>query len=351
MKAKYYLLYLIMAVFSFGGLQSCSDEENEIPEVKHQEKLTFTSDLLRVKIGAENRVALPIATGAGEYNAYSLDSEIADVVADNDGYVYIEGYKNGSTILVVSDAANNYKRLKIVVYTIDELKLSHTEFNFVTPMGSSSTSECSVTLGNGGYSVSSDNDKVVPEIDSESGIITLTATSGKEEYIATVTVTDCSSLTATIKVNVKPTFEAFTQSDIDMILAKESNDWYIKSSQFSQTLNTDLPRYEKYGEWKDAAEDGQYVFGWWEDNHDSYNTRDYGGHVIFYPAETTLNQEVDATYQFKYNRGSSNPIYKLEGKAKVIKDDENVKIVIWWNVDMENECINRGWIIRHKSAR
>ena len=244
MKAKYYLLFLIMAVFSFGGLQSCSDDENEIPEVKPQEELTFTSDLLRVKIGAENRVALPIATGAGEYNAYSFDSEIADVVAGDDGNVYIEGYKNGSTTLVVSDAANNYKKLEVRVYTTDELKLSHTEFNFVTPMGySSSTSECSVTLGNGGYSVSSDNDKVVPEIDSESGIITLTATSGKEEYIAIVTVTDCSGLTATMKVNVKPTFEAFTQSDIDMILAKESSDWYIKSSQFSQTLNTDLPRY------------------------------------------------------------------------------------------------------------
>lgn len=349
MKAKYYLLYLIMAVFSFGGLQSCSDEENETTEVKPQEKLTFTSDLLRVKIGAENRVELPIATGAGEYDAYSFDSEIADVVAGDDGNVYIEGYKNGSTTLVVSDAANNYKKLEVRVYTTDELQLSHSEFNFETPMGySSSTSECSVTLGNGGYSVSSDNGKVVPEIDSESGIITLTATSGKEEYIATVTVTDCSGLTATMKVNVKPTFEAFTQSDIDMILAKESSDWYIKSSQFSQTLNTDLPRYEKYGEWKDVAEDGQYVFGWWEDDHDSYGTRDYGGHVIFYPAATALNQEVDATYQFKYNRGSSYPIYKLEGKAKVIKDDENVKIVIWWNVDMENECIDRGWIVRKK---
>lgn len=349
MKAKYYLLYLIIAVLSLGGLQSCSDDENDVPEVKPQEELTFTSDILRVKIGAENRAELPVATGGGEYNAYSLDPEIADIVKGEDGSTYVEGFKNGSTTLIVSDAANNYKRLEIGVYTTDELQLSLTELNFETPMGISSTnSECSVVLGNGGYSISSDNSKVVPEIDSETGAISLTATSGKEEYTATVTVSDCSSLTASIKVNVKPTFEAFTQSDIDMILAKESSDWYIKSSQFSQTLNTDLPRYEKYGEWKDVAEDGQYVFGWWEDDHDSYGARDYGGHVIFYPAGTTLNQEVAATYQFKYNRGSSYPIYKLEGKAKVIKDDENVKIVIWWNVDMENECIDRGWIVRKK---
>ena len=349
MKVKHSLTCLMIVLSAIFGFSSCSDNDVDTPDILQKENLTFTYDLVRVKIGAENRIALPIATGAGEYNAYSFDPEIADVVTGEDGTVYIEGYKNGSTTLIVSDAANNYKRLGVGVYTTDELKLSHTEFNFETPMGSSSSSsECSVTLGNGGYSVSSDNDKVVPEIDTESGIITLTATSGKEEYTATVTVTDCSSLTAYINVNVKPTFEAFTQSDLDMILAKDNSDWYIKSSLFSQTLNTDLPRYERYGEWKDVAEDDQYIFGWWEDDHDSYTTRSYGGHVIFYPAGTTLNQEVEATYQFKYNRGSSYPIYKLNGKAKVIKDDENVKVVIWWNVDMENECIDRGWIVRKK---
>lgn len=346
---KKYFINLIIAVALLTGISSCSDNDNDVSEIAQKEQLTFTSDALRVKIGAENRVTLPIATGGGEYNAYSFNTEIADVIKGEDGNLYIEGYKNGTTTLVVSDAANNYKKLEVRVYTTDELKLSHTEFNFETPMGySSSTSDCSVTLGNGGYSVSSDNGRVVPEIDTESGIITLTATSGKEEYTATVTVTDCSSLTATLKVNVKPTFEAFTQSDIDMILAKDNSDWYIKSSQFSQTLNTDLPRYEKYGEWKDEAEDGTHVFGWWEDDHESYGSRDYGGHVIFYPAGTALNQEVAATYQFKYNRGNSYPIYKMEGKAKVLRDDDEMKIVIWWNVDMEHECIDRGWIIRKK---
>lgn len=331
------------------GLTSCSDNDDNPAVDGNKEQLSFSSDGMRVKIGEENRQELPVATGAGDYHAYSLNPEIAEAITGEEGKIYIEGYRNGTTTIIVSDAANSYKRLEVGVYTTDKLQLSHTEFNFETPMGySSSTSECSVTLGNGGYSVSSDNDKVVPEIDTESGIITLTATSGKEEYTATVTVTDCSSLTASINVNVKPTFEAFTQSDLDMILAKDNSDWYIKSSLFSQTLNTDLPRYERYGEWKDVAEDDQYIFGWWEDDHDSYTTRSYGGHVIFYPAGTTLNQEVEATYQFKYNRGSSYPIYKLNGKAKVIKDDENVKVVIWWNVDMENECIDRGWIVRKK---
>ena len=349
MKIRYLLTGITMVTAMLTGLTSCSDNDDNPAVDGNKEQLSFSSDGMRVKIGEENRQELPVATGAGDYHAYSLNPEIAEAITGEEGKIYIEGYRNGTTTIIVSDAANSYKRLEVGVYTTDKLQLSHTEFNFETPMGySSSSSECSVILGNGGYSVSSDNDKVVPEIDTESGIITLTATSGKEEYTATVTVTDCSSLTASINVNVKPTFEAFTQSDIDMILAKDNSDWYIKSSLFSQTLNTDLPRYERYGEWKDVAEDDQYIFGWWEDDHDSYTTRSYGGHVIFYPAGTTLNQEVEATYQFKYNRGSSYPIYKLNGKAKVIKDDENVKVVIWWNVDMENECIDRGWIVRKK---
>lgn len=349
MKVKYYITCIVLAVAMLSGLTSCSDDNDNPSIFENNRQLSFSCERMRVKIGEENRQEIPVATGAGDYHAYSLNPEIADAVTGEDGKVYILGYQNGTTSIIVSDCANNYKKLEVGVYTTDELQLSHTEFNFETPMGYSSTnSECSVTLGNGGYSVSSDNDKVVSKIDAETGVITLTATSGKEEYTATVTVTDCSGLMAYIKVNVKPTFESFTQNDIDMILAKESSDWYIKSSQFSQTLNTDLPRYEKYGEWKDAAEDGQYIFGWWEDDHDSYTTRSYGGHVIFYPDGTALNQEVDATYQFKYNRGSSYPIHKLEGKAKIIKDDENVKIVIWWNVDMENECIDRGWIVRKK---
>ena len=121
-----------------------------------------------MKIGTENRAALPIATGGGEYNAYTINPEIAEVVKGEDGNLYIEGYKNGSTSLIVSDAANNYKRIEVVVYTTDELKLSHTELDFVTPLGvSSSTSDCKVALGNGGYSVESDNAKVEAIVDSE----------------------------------------------------------------------------------------------------------------------------------------------------------------------------------------
>lgn len=354
MKINKYILSMVMVSAAMVGLTSCNDDDplvtlDPVTGVEggaSESTLKVPEELFKVKIG--NDMALPVEGATGKVSAYSLNEEIAKIVDSENGPM-IQGLKNGTADIMVGDDSNSYKKFTVSVYTTDQMELSHSSYEFLTPLGlSSTTKECSVKLGNGGYTIESDNSKVEVSIDSETGVITMTATSGKEEYTAIVTVTDCSSLTATLKVNVKPTFEAFTQNDIDMILAKDNSDWYIKSSQFSQTLNKDLPRYEEYGEWKDIAEEGQYIFGWWEDDHDSYATRDYGGHVIFYPAGTNLNQEVDATYQFKYNRGSSYPIYKLEGKAKVLRDDDEMKIVIWWNVDMEHECIDRGWIIRKK---
>ena len=55
---------------------------------------------------------------------------------------------------------------------------------------------------------------------------------------------------------------------------------------------------------------------------------------------------MNGTYRFKYYYGYD--LYNLEGKAKIIKDDATAKIVIWWDVDMDNEVINRGWIVKIK---
>lgn len=331
---------MMVATFAMAGFTSCDDDDTIIEAPTPE--ITFDGETPRVKIGAENRITLPVATGAGNYQAFSLTPEIAEVVTGEDGQYYIEGRKNGVAQIVVSDAANQYKQLLVSVYTTDEMTLSHSEFTFVTPMGlSTSNSECTVVLGNGDYTVESDNDKVKASINAETGVITLTATSAKDEYTATVTVKDCSDLSASIKVTVSATFDPFTDSDIDAILAKTSSDLYIQSSQFSQNTNYDFPYYERYGSWSDkAGSDNLHTFGWWEGN--------YGGHYIIYPEGTALNEEVNATYRFKYNYGSSYPIYNLEGKAKVIKDDATAKIVIWWDVDMTNEVINRGWIVKIK---
>lgn len=342
---------MVMACTAMAGFTSCSDDDDPVPAFgEGNEELVLTPGT-RVKIGTENRVALPIESGNGDYRAFSLAPEIADVVEEG-GQYYIEGYKNGTARIVVSDGASQYKQLVVSVYTTETMTLSHETYSFVTPLGiSSSSSECYVDLGNGGYTVESDNEKVRATIDSETGVITMTATSAKDEYVANVTVTDCTGLTASLAVTVTPTFDAFTNNDLENLKNATSNDYYILSNQFSYNRNLDLAYYgEYYHTWVDADNsDGMHEFGLWEGN-DYFSTSyyNYGGHMILYPPTATVDQEVEGKYLFKYNAGSSNPTYELEGSVKVLKDDETSKVVVWWNVDMENECINRGWIVKIK---
>lgn len=172
MKIRYYFMSMMVATFAMTGFTSCDDDDTiiETPDTE----LTFDAETAKVKIGAENRIALPVATGAGDYRGYSLNPDVAEVVTGEDGQFYIEGYKNGVAKVVVSDAANQYKQLIVSVYTTDEMTLSHSDYNFVTPMGLSSTSnECSVVLGNGEYTVESDNAKVEASINPETGVISL----------------------------------------------------------------------------------------------------------------------------------------------------------------------------------
>lgn len=353
MKLKYIFMSMVMAATAMVGFTSCSDDDEDAPAPVDKDKvdLVLSADA-RVKVGSENRIALPIESGNGDYRAFSLAPEIADVVEDG-GQYYIEGIKNGTARIVVSDGANNYKQIQVSVYTTETMTLSHDSYTFVTPMGiSSSSSECGVDLGNGGYTVESDNEKVVVSIEPEEGVITMTATSAKDEYVAVVTVTDCTGLTASMNVTVTPTFDAFTANDLENLRNATANDYFIKCSSTSYTKNFDLAYYgEYYHQWVDTDNsEGNHEFGLWEGDGNYFSTSyyNYGGHVIVYPAGTAVDQEVAGKYLFKYNGGSYNPTFELEGTVKILKDDATSKVVIWWNVDMENECINRGWIVRMK---
>lgn len=335
---------MALASLSLIGLSSCSEDDEPVPVQNETERtdLVLSNDVQRVKIGAENRVKLEVAQGNGNYHAYSLNPDIANVVKDSDGAYYIEGFKNGQASVVVSDAENIYKRMQVSVYTTDVMKLSHDEFLFSIPLGySESSTACSVVEGNGGYVIETDNAKVSVSIDAESGAITLSATAGKDEYSANLKITDSTGLSATMTVTVSATLDAFTDNLINELLAKTANDWYIKSNLFTYTRCSVLPRYEDEGEWKDEDNgDGTWTFGWWE-------SMGYGGHYIHFPSGTAVGVEVDATYDYKHAGYTKQ--YSMPGKAKIIKDDEESKVVIWWNVDLENECINRGWIVRIKS--
>ena len=79
MKLKYYIISLVLAT-SCGYLASCSDDDDD--KIVNSE-LTFGVDALRVKIGEENKTLIPVAAGEGQYNAFSLDENVAKATIEN----------------------------------------------------------------------------------------------------------------------------------------------------------------------------------------------------------------------------------------------------------------------------
>lgn len=328
MKLKYYFLSLVLAASCSFALTSCNDDD--APVVVDAPDLTFDTDVLRVKIGEENKTLIPVAAGGGQYNAYSLDEEIAKAVVE-DGQLYIEGYKNGTTRVVVSDANNKYKMLTVCVYSVDEITLSHTDYTMVAVLGKSTTSqECTVLSGNGTYSISSDNPLVEASIDSETGKIILTATSKKDEYTATVTITDVSNFTSEMNVTVQCTLDPFTQSEIDELMSAEQSliDYNGSHSTYFE--------YYKRLPMESTSENGYTYTGW---NKVSYYYT--YSHRLRYPQGTTVGVETDGQLLIQ-NYGNS---VSYDGKVKILADDATHFVGIYYNIDLENEKIDRGYVV------
>lgn len=329
---------------------ACNDDDNDEPvyvvggNTTETPDIQFSSDTVRMKIGEENRAALPIASETGGINAFSLDPAVADIV-DVDGVPMIEGFKNGLCDVMVSDDNNNYKKFVVSVYTTEQMQLSTDALTILTPLGGSATStEASVVLGNGGYSIVSDNPKVTASITPETGEISITVTSKVDPYSATLTVTDISGLSADLKVTVEASFDPFTPAQLQEIMdMTESAAW----ADCKDPSDENEPYYYGwrnygYGSWLDSTEGDTSTVGWWYINSRGV---DYGGIKIDYPANAAVDAEVEGTLCFQYSDSRLYDLYKYEGNAKVLVDDATKKVVIAWQVDEQNERINRGYVV------
>lgn len=353
MKLHYYLMGAVMMAAASVSFTACNDDDNDEPvfivgggDTTEVPDIELSTDTVRVKIGAENRVAIPVASETGGIKGFSLDPSTADVV-DVDGVPMIEGFKNGLCGVMVSDANNKYKKLIVNVYTTEQMQLSQSELTFLAPLGASgSSSDVYVLLGNGGYSIESDNSEVEASITPETGVITITATSKVDPYTATLTVTDISGLTADLKVSVEASLDPFTAQQLQEILElDESTIWAdcIKPSAGNTPSYWDWRDYG-YGEFINETNGNTRSLGWWS----NYWGNDLGGIKIDYPANASVGAEVEGTLYFQYSNLQYNPCYQYEGKAKVLADDATKTVVICWQVDLENERINRGYVVMMK---
>lgn len=322
MKTSNRIIIWMLSVLLPIGFVGCSDdddngistENNEIPE------LALDQESVKVKIGPENKITLNIKQGGGEYNAFILDENIAKAEV-TDGVITVEGFANGQTSLILSDKYSRYKRLNVSAYTTDVLKLSHESFNLVTKLGDSQTLKANVELGNGGYQATSDNPKVSVSVN-EAGEISLTATSKKEEFMANVTITDCTGLSASISVTVTSTLEPFSDEELEVITSDATRRYYFNNSKTDQYY---------YSYLNTITEDGKQRYGW---KYYSYNWL-----YLDFSGDKSVGVKDDAVYIYHtWSVDTNQPV-----TLKIIKNDGKNIWGIFSYVDDEQEKLYTGY--------
>ncbi|MBR1890045.1 MAG: cadherin repeat domain-containing protein [Alloprevotella sp.] len=315
---------LALCAFTFSFTSCDNDDDNvvgsEIPDFE------LASEQMRVKIGTENKQAIDVESGAGEYAAYSLDETIAQVV-EEDGQVFIEGLRNGQTTIIVSDAGSRYRRIAVSVYTTEVLTLSETSFNLEAPLGFNATAEASVVLGNGEYTIESDNAAVTASIDAETGEITINGRGRLEEYTAVVTVTDCTGISATIEVTVVGSTTPFTADDLDAIKANNTVGITFDNGRDDlYNYGTNVAAVQSNGKMRVGITFYSYYYTYVE-----------------YNGDLTVGTKTDGTFSANYSWRYSQQACDVE----VIQNTgSRIWIIFSW-VDMENETLHRGYIIQN----
>lgn len=290
------LLIIALLPVSFIG---CSDDKKPDPVSEETPDFVLEQESIRVKIGAENKTTLDIKQGGGEYNAFTLDDQIATVEIAN-GAIMIEGFANGQTSLIISDKYNRYRRLPVAVYTTDVIELSHKTINLKTKLGTSGAIIANVVLGNGGYTVSSDHPGVSVFV-SEEGEISIAAVSKKQDYTATVTVTDITGLSESITISVIADLEPYTDEELETIMENNT------TCYFYDGFNMYSPYYRLLNE---TLTNGKQRYGW------DYYT--YYWYYIDFEGDKSVGVKKDAVFSY-YEWGGKEITPSVT--LKIIKND------------------------------
>lgn len=287
------LMLLLLSMLLPMGFAGCSDDD-ELPAVENNTELELGVESLRVKIGNENRTPLNIKQGSGEYNAFALDTAVAKVYVENE-QVVIEGISNGETLIVISDKGGFYRKLPVYIYTTDVLTLDQSEVALVTKLGHIGTVDNHITAGNGGYTVESDNPAVSAVI-TEDGEITISAKSKPESFTATLTVKDCTNLSATVTVTVGSTTIAFTDEELTELKADATRRYYLDGKSDS---------YISWGSSINAESEGGVVtYGWQYYSYYQYKLTFTGG--------KTVGKKTEGSFSSKGSLGTYNENIELE---------------------------------------
>ncbi len=246
MKIKYFIGAACLAcAFGWTGCSSDDDTTDTIPVAPPA--LSFAKDTVVVTIDKENDVKMEITDGAGDYKAFSLNTEIATVSVSGNALT-VKGVTNGETNVMVSDKENQLKTF-VVKTRYDNITFDRAQIDVVYRLGRKNNVDVQILTGNDGYTVTSDDEEVVTASVTDK-VLKVTA-QGKKEGTATLTIRDQLDREATIKVTTTLTTEPFTSEELEAIKARTTN----------------VHRFDDYVPSPTAAilsmeKDGMYLYGW-----------------------------------------------------------------------------------------
>lgn len=250
MKKKY--LYISLALVLSAGLYSCDDddaplypeENDELVEVS-DDKSGITVSLEKIDIIKGQTKTFEITAGAGDYRLSVLDKTVAEAAIEGN-VVTVKSLAQGKTDIILSDSNGGFKSVKVDVYLTDNLVADVAEVSIELPFGKPSEKIITVTEGNGGYEVSSANSDIatVAVDGTEPSKIRV---SSSQEGETQITITDSHGLTLTLPVKVTVNNSAFSQAELEEIMAKTDKQcvlWpdndFVKRGASRVAINRDL---------------------------------------------------------------------------------------------------------------
>lgn len=313
---------LLITFFFLSVLCSCKDSEEYVPEIKIVPELSLEGESVKVLVDSE--IKIEITQGGDEYNVFSLDPDIASVTIE-DKILTVKGIIGGNTFIIISDESGQYKRIPVLSY-YDKLILDKEKIDMKIPVGKPRTTVVNVLLGNGGYSVSSNNQMIQASV-TEEGVITVTclAQSDSEEATGTVTITDVVGLSTVFTVHITISTNPYTEEQMAEILRNKARR-YIFNNADPVAENWWDPTY------KNIQENGRITYSW-----------DYYGYyfMLSFDGDRSEGKKVNAKLSCDYYLNGyirySNQIINLE---IVQNDGTNIWAVYSFN---EGETLKYGY--------
>jgi len=109
MKQNKFLLMILVAAFAFIGFSSCSDDDDDISDIKLEKN--------EIQVEEKATTTVKITAGNGTYTVESANEEVAKATV-KDKEITISGIAIGSTTITVKDKENKTATIKVDVISI-----------------------------------------------------------------------------------------------------------------------------------------------------------------------------------------------------------------------------------------